>query len=398
MESGSSGNKLVNNSFTYSKSDIIEFSNFLKLVDTDTEKSLDMYCYNSCDNNSNDIIKRTRGVVFNNDNVVFAGFPYVNEYVLGDENNLESQINFENFSFFNSYEGTLIRMFNFDDKWYVTTHRKLDAFRSKWAGKTSFGDCFKNGINQYENLEYDQFLESLNKDHGYLFLVLNNNENRIVCMPPKGNTVIHVGTIKDGELDLEDDVGVEKPQKLAFSSYSELTDYVQNISIEEHQGVIMFDGFNQYKLLNQNYQELYKIRGNEPSIKFRYLQIRGDTEKVNDIYYLYPKFADKFDEYEDTLKRLARQINNNYVRRFIKKKYVIVPKEQYEVMKTCHEWHLQDRERNRISLNKVSDVINKQTPTSLNRMIRKFIEENKEISEDTKLVRPRAKSDAYPCV
>jgi hypothetical protein len=49
-------------------------------------------------------------------------------------------------------------------------------------------------------------------------------------------------------------------------------------------------------------------------------------------------------------------------------------------------------------LNKVSDVINKQTPTSLNRMIRKFIEENKEISEDTKLVRPRAKSDAYPCV
>ena len=54
--------------------------------------------------------------------------------------NLESQINFENFSFFNSYEGTLIRMFNFDDKWYVTTHRKLDAFRSKWAGKTSYGN------------------------------------------------------------------------------------------------------------------------------------------------------------------------------------------------------------------------------------------------------------------
>ena len=399
MASAPTDCKLVNNSYTFTKDEMMGHSNCLKLVDTDVDKGLEMYCYNSCNNDSSDIVKRTRGVVFKGDEVVFAGFPYVNEYVSKAENieELKQQIDFDNFTFFNSYEGTLIRVFHVDDKWYTTTHRKLNAFKSKWAGKNSFGECFKTGILGYD-LEYEKFLDSLDKDNSYLFLVLNNIENRIVCMPPKGHSVIHVGTIKNGTLDLTDDIGISKPEQLNFSNFDELSDYVDNISYEEYQGVIMFDGFNQYKLINETYHDLFKIRGNEPSIKFRYLQIRSDKNMVNDIYYLYPKFADKFDEYEDTLKRLAREINNNYVRRFIKKKYVIVPKEQYEVMKTCHTWHLQDRERNRISLNKVENVINDQTPTSLNRMIRKFIEENKEISEDTKLVRPRAKSDAYPCV
>ena len=189
------------------------------------------------------------------------------------------------------------------------------------------------------------------------------------------------------------DVGVERPKEIEFESFQSMTDYVEGISIENYQGVIIFDGNVQYKILNSNYVELFNIRGNEPSIKFRYLQVRNNVKHVNDIYYLYPRYADKFDEYEDILSRLARSINNNYVRRFIKKKYVIVPKEQYQVMKECHEWHLQDRERNRISLNKVTDIINQQNATSLNRMIRKFIEENKEYTENTSLVRPRARSD-----
>ncbi len=32
-------------------------------------------------------------------------------------------------------EGTLIRIFYFNDKWIITTHRKLDAFKSKWGSE-----------------------------------------------------------------------------------------------------------------------------------------------------------------------------------------------------------------------------------------------------------------------
>ena len=109
------------------------------------------------------------------------------------------------------------------------------------------------------------------------------------------------------------------------------------------------------------------------------------------LYFLYPRFADTFDEYENALYDIARNINNNYIRRFIKKKYVTVPKEEYQVMKACHTWHLEDRAKNRISLRKVIDILNEQTPTNLNKIIRRY--NNEKNSEGVKQKRPRAKSD-----
>jgi len=41
------------------------------------------------------------------------------------------------------------------------------------------------------------------------------------------------------------------------------------------------------------------------------------------------------------------------------------------VMKECHAWHRSDRIHNRITLNKVIEVLNQQTPSNLNRMIRR---------------------------
>ena len=85
------------------------------------------------------------------------------------------------------------------------------------------------------------------------------------------------------------------------------------------------------KLLNNEYVTLFEARGNEPS-KFRYLQVRMDKDKTNALYSI-SSYADTFDDYENTIYDVARSINNNYIRRFIKKKYVTVPTEEYVVRK-----------------------------------------------------------------
>jgi hypothetical protein len=48
------------------------------------------------------------------------------------------------------------------------------------------------------------------------------------------------------------------------------------------------------------------------------------------------------------------------------------PKEEFRVMKECHNWHEEDRPMNRISIEKVIETLNSQTPTSLNRMLRRY--------------------------
>ena len=77
-------------------------------------------------------------------------------------------------------------------------------------------------------------------------------------------------------------------------------------------------------------------------------------------------------QYENNIYGIGKLIHKAYIERFIKNQYVTVPMEEFAVIKACHDWHMKDREKNKISLNKVMEVLNEQTPTNINKMIRRF--------------------------
>jgi len=382
-------------SMEFNRANIDSLSKFIRLVDVDASTGLDLYCYIHCEPHDSEIRKQCRGVVFNKDKLIMKGFPYTIEYTqsenLPDIN--DNIVNsFDKCSFYDSYEGSLIRMFYFADKWYLSTNRKLDAFRSKWASKESFGSFFKKALEyEFENNErlksnvdftpgkddaIERFQSVLDTNKQYMFLLLNNNENRIVCSAPENPTIFHVGTFVDFELKMNEDVYIPYPKKHNFKDIDELFDYVNSIDYKYLQGIIAFTPGNyQYKIFNQEYHDLYKARGNEPSIKFRYLQVRMNKKYNEILHYLYPEYKKSFTDYENYIYDIARDITKSYVERFIKKNYVTVPVEEFQVIRECHTWHLLDRLENKININKVIDILNTQPPTNINRMIRKRIME-----------------------
>lgn len=370
----------------------------IRLTDKDEENGLELFCYIKCTNDDEDIVKKCRGVVFNKDKIVMKAFPFTREYSSTDEDNVKSvfsQTDFTKCRFYNSVEGTLIRVFNFNDKWFVSTHRKLNAFKSKWASKESFGDIFKRSLEEYmmnggyekvfdgvtESFDKESIKENtiekvcsrLDKNNQYMFLVSNTPENRIVCTTKEVPELIHVGTFKNGELDLDDYVGFNKGKEHHFGSVEEMISEVESIDYDEFQGIIAFLPNNeQVKILTPKYQELFKIRGNESSIKFRYLQVRMNKRLSNGLYSLYPKYSKDFDDYENILYKIAQFIYRSYIARYISKRYITLPVEEFAVMRECHNWHCQDRGNNRINEEKVIEVLNQQPPTNLNHMIRRF--------------------------
>lgn len=385
-------------SLDFNRKNIESLPKVIKQVDSDETTGLDLFCYIHCDKNDSHIRKQCRGVVFKGEDLIMKGFPYNIDYT---ENENQTEINenivsvFDKCSFYDAYEGSLIRMFYYGDKWFLTTNRKLDAFRSKWAAKESFGSFFKkaleseyeindrlrNAINENTDVEIGdciitKFQSILDKTKQYMFLLLNNSENRIVCTAPERPTVLHVGTFVDFELLTDIDIYLKHPKKLDFKNIDDLYKYTNEINYRELQGVIVFAPNNlQYKILNRDYFELYKIRGNEPSIKFRYLQVRLNKKYNDGLHYLYPEYTDSFEEYEKYIFDIGRSILSSYVERFIKKNYVTVPIEEFQVIRECHNWHMQDKMSNKINLNKVIEVLNQQPATNINRMIRKRIME-----------------------
>ena len=39
----------------------------------------------------------------------------------------------------------------------------------------------------------------------------------------------------------------------------------------------------------------------------------------------------------------------------------------------CHSWHMEDRDHNKISIQKVSEMLDKQPPVLLNKMIKAYL-------------------------
>lgn len=373
----------------FTRSAIEDLGNRIRISDRDEDNDLDLFCYVRCSPEDNDIIKRCRGVVFHGNDIILNAFPYTVEYTYDDNIQIQENIQhvFNDCSFYDSHEGALIRMFNFSGRWYTSTHRKLNAFRSKWASKESFGTSFKKALEaEIENNEslrnsipvsdeglLERFQSILDTKKQYMFLVSHNKENRVVCDIPTRPTLLHVGTFVDGKLVMTENIHIPYPTKHNFSNVDQLINYVKTVNIRNLQGVIVFTPNNkQYKILHKDYKELFNARGNEPSIKYRYLQVRMDSLMLDMLYHLYPEMAETFDEYENNLYEIAKIIYNSYIQRFIKKKWVTLSTEEFNIIRECHYWHEKDRKQNRISLEKVIEIMNKQTPTNLNKMIRNF--------------------------
>jgi hypothetical protein len=90
------------------------------------------------------------------------------------------------------------------------------------------------------------------------------------------------------------------------------------------------------------------------------------------LYLLYPKSAEVFDQLEDTIRKISRMIYHFYVNRYIKNQFITLPKEEFQLMKKCHNWYLEDRKNNRIFSQKVLEIMAGEEPLHLYKMIRRF--------------------------
>jgi hypothetical protein len=111
-------------------------------------EDLSLYHYKTIDENSNPLLKQVRGVVFNDEGkLIMRGFPFTPEYT-HDDPDLNSKIGqLSNYTIIPSFEGTILRVFCYKDKWFVSTHKKLFADHSHWANRNlSFEEQFRQTI------------------------------------------------------------------------------------------------------------------------------------------------------------------------------------------------------------------------------------------------------------
>lgn len=386
----------------------------IEMTDSNDELGLKMYCFKEGVTESSDpFVLSTRGTVTHNGTVVMKTFGYTPEYSDQDASKISTRTNGEDFNEYlilESKEGALIRLFYLQEKWHICTHRKLDAYRSRWSSKESFGQIFERGVVGFfrshpEHLAklfsphlsastqgststlaastsglptttstdselFSAFLGGLDKTWCHTFLVSNTKQNRIVCDAPDTPSVDYVGSFSpDGEQCTFLDSLIPCPDRLPVFSVTELVEYVRNVPPKRAQGVFVMTPNGYFKVTSTAYKNLYNLRGNCSSVKFRYLQLRTIGPKAADFTALYPDHMDTFRDYEETISAISRDVHAAYINRFIKKQYTVVSPDEYAIIKICHGRHIQDRNY-KVTLDRVYEVLTNSDPVMLNRMIK----------------------------
>ena len=116
-----------------------KYQSFMKVSDEDNELKIWNYTGDLKDDGN-----KYRGCITDKTNeVICPSLGYTYEYYIDTkEESVDRFKKLSDWQWFYSTEGTMLRLFHYNGKWRITTHKKLSAFDSRWSCNLSFGELF----------------------------------------------------------------------------------------------------------------------------------------------------------------------------------------------------------------------------------------------------------------
>ena len=282
---------------------------------------------------------------------------------------------------FSCIEGTLVRIYyNIETKsWYISTNSRLDAYTSYWSSRISFGKQFEDYVTSKFNISFEKFLESLNIEEKYFFILPTSGINRLGKKHDinEEKTIYLVGLEhSDGSFVCGSDlIDLNINGYWTYlSKYEIKSEYDKLLELIQKEGVNLtwYDGKKVVKCISEEYNKRCLIRNNEQNLIYRYIQLLKNpafSETLEKLKQMYPDF--KFTLLVDRkINTIANYIHSNYVTRYIKKGYVLIPKMFFFVMKKCHQRYLSTKEKTTIDI--IKKVIFEQDTKLITSLIRNF--------------------------
>jgi hypothetical protein len=271
--------------------------------------------------------------------VVMDIFPPTEEIKLSKAEPLEFPL-----TCYPSYEVSLIRVYFWDGAWRFSTSNKLDAYEAKWASSTSFGEIFESTVTQLSGRDFTSFLDSLDKELKYFFLVPLTGQNRIGLMRDPLADLWLAAIEEAGAISYDVPEGMWRSlPTLTFNTLDELRQYISEGYERDPivTGVVVYGEDKFVRILHDSYYDLAILRNNVPDVRRRFLELHNVPAKQKLFYQQHEKSLRPFPQLLDGL---IRDLHSKYIDRYIHKRFLVLPKLEHAVLKKCHEMYLNGRE------------------------------------------------------
>ena len=281
-------------------------------------------------------------------------------------------------------EGTMINLFydNTIDDWVICTKSNVGARNVFFKESTfSYNKTFRfmfldaaeeNGIN----------FDKLSKDYSYSF-VLQHPKNRIVtlfieskiyligCYKINNDTNVVTEVSRSEKEKIIKGIGIDLPNVYDIDSYENM--YERWADKDLHyttMGILIKNDSTgeRTKIRNPNYEYVRRLRGNQPKLQYRYLQLRQERNVTNYLKY-FKEAKNDFTVYKNEVHNYTKNLYNNYITCYVKKEAVLMNftlKYRNHMFK-LHQLYLDNNEK--ITYYKVIEYVNNLHPAQLMHII-----------------------------
>jgi hypothetical protein len=159
-----------------------------------------------------------------------------------------------------------------------------------------------------------------------------------------------------------------------------------------YQGFLLVhpDG-SQYRIISDEYAKLFKVRNNEQSIPYRYIQLKGQNnhESIELLKKLFPQHNSTFESHEKNIEKLVDIIYHEYNKR---KQRSLLPSDLSTVQQIDQKLYLFIKNRllgirgTTVTPEKILELLWSEDPSNLNHMIRMVKFNQRKESEEQKLI------------
>lgn len=241
-------------------------------------------------------------------------------------------------------DGTVMRLYNYQDKWYTATTRCLDARMSYWSSNKTFDAMFWEVFDK-------ACLAKLDPAYTYIFVLLHR-DNRIV-VSHKRNSLVYISRIHNVSLD--EDFGnifygiscnIRRPKVMPMLNIN------NKLVLNPYKRGIIVKLFNKdtnswdiYKIDFEEYSTIKSIRGNVCHIRMRFLELLSEPDTLSLLEKYYPEHSFLFAMIRNSLGGLTREIHKLYVDSHIKHSVQVAETNVY--YKTLKQLHGQYKRTNK---------------------------------------------------
>lgn len=225
-------------------------------------------------------------------------------------------------------EGTMVNVFWDGSEWKQSTKSKLDADCFFFDTNGSFYRMFADAI-----LSAKLDLSTLNKSYCYSF-VMQHPENRLVTLFTEIKLYLisayHIERINDTDtkITVVDNVQTDPVWSSTYVKFPARLNWDLKTHIEGMPYTMMGVSFkdtetgDRCKLRNLAYEYVRHLRGNQPKLRYRYLELRK-MDNVVEFLKFYPEHSAQFRQYQTNLHTYTSELFKHYVNIYIKKSYLI---------------------------------------------------------------------------